>query len=108
MRTSRYLELTDPHTTRTSNDDSNDDSSSSVYETYDVIIASDIVCCESDAVWVTHTSLHFLKREVTPSTGCPIAIIVVPTEFHRLELTSNIIQLLLSKYLSLLLSSVLM
>lgn len=44
---------------------------------YDIIIASDMVCCESDAVGVTTV----LKRYLNPKHG--IAIFVVPNPYHR-------------------------
>ena len=60
------------------------------YRSFDVIVASDIVCCESDAVGVSHTLLNFLKREkLGDEKGIkiqhwPVALFIVPSEFHRL------------------------
>jgi hypothetical protein len=83
--TSKYPELTDP---RTPADDPGGGDSGAAHtagRTFDVIIASDIVCCESDAVGVAHTLRHFLKKEANCGqvNPCPVAIFVVPTEFHR-------------------------
>lgn len=79
---SKYRELTDQSTTPDGVE------SSVTHQTYDVIIASDIVCCESDSVGVTHTLINFLKREdkvadIEGSIPVPVAIFVVPSAFHR-------------------------
>ena len=78
ISTSKYQELTNP-------EPMDNCSNTKSYKTYDVIIASDIVCCESDAIGVTHTLLHFLKKEerIGRESSCPVAIFVVPSEFHR-------------------------
>jgi hypothetical protein len=44
--------------------------------TYDIIIASDMVCCDSDAVGVTKTLLSFLSPH-------GIAFFAVPHPYHR-------------------------
>lgn len=89
LATSKHSELTDPDIYGTENQGTgvDVDECNPVYETFDVIIASDIVCCDSDAVGVAHTLLHFLKREGVgglSTNPCPVAIFVVPSEFHRL------------------------
>ena len=79
--TSKYRELTDCSVA------GHEEDGEQKYSTFDVIIASDIVCCESDAVGVSHTLLHFLKRKepsVVPMDGShPVALFVVPSGFHR-------------------------
>ena len=51
---------------------------------FDIVVASDVVCCDSDAVGVSHSFAHFLLNE-QPDDVCssPAGIVVVASEYHR-------------------------